>query len=122
MGIDRFSATQILNLRLDEFYDLAVIFELLDVALDLINGFSLRDHEALTLAHLRIDSIETQIEALLLSFDERDVGSENVDILGLVDLDVVLAACVEEKQKRRSILFAIRFSCFIMLIISVTSI
>ena len=89
-------ALQIVGHRADKVNHLIIVVKLLDVALDLINGLALRDDEALTVTHLRLNGIEEQIVALLfLRLDRGDVAGENLHIFWLVDFDVVVAAGIE---------------------------
>ena len=47
-----------------------VVFKLLDVTLDLVDGLALSDDKALAVTHLSLDGIKEQVMALfLLGFD-----------------------------------------------------
>ena len=46
--------------------DLVVILKLIDIALDLLNSFPLRNHEAFALAHILLDCIKKKVVTLLL--------------------------------------------------------
>ena len=97
MDLDWHGASQLWDHVLHELNNLQVVLQLVDVRLHLVNGLALLCHKLLVILDVLLDGVKEQVHGLfLLCLDGGDVFGKGLYVLGLVDLDSVVPALLDQ--------------------------
>mmetsp|Transcript_23729 Transcript_23729/g.27647 ORF Transcript_23729/g.27647 Transcript_23729/m.27647 type:complete len:222 (-) Transcript_23729:1-666(-) len=92
-------ALEAMNHSHEEADDLLVVLLPVDVALDLVDGIALLNHEILARAHLVLDGVEQHVSLLAqLLLNQLDELEKLGPVTRLVNLDEVIVARVDEEE------------------------